>query len=103
MRKAAYIAVAVIAVVIGLALAVPLLLDLNDYKAEIAESVAAATGRELTLEGDIDSEPSSGADIVGHGHYPCQYRRRAPAQTRGDKRTRSAGCAAAAVEPPSSS
>ena len=54
MRKAAYIAVAMIAVVIGIALAVPLLLDLNDYKAEIAESVAAATGRELTLEGDID-------------------------------------------------
>ena len=54
MRRAAYIAVAVIAVVIGLVLALPSFLDLNDYKVEIADGVAAATGRELTLAGDID-------------------------------------------------
>ena len=54
MRRAAYIAVALVAVVIGLVLALPSFLDLNDYKVEIADGVAAATGRELTLEGDFD-------------------------------------------------
>jgi len=54
LRRAAYITVAVIAVALGLVLALPSFLDLNDYKVEIADGVAAATGRELTLEGDID-------------------------------------------------
>jgi len=52
LKKAAYIAVAMIAV--ALLLALPPFLDLNDYKLEIVDNVAAATGRELTLEGDIN-------------------------------------------------
>ena len=54
LKKAAYIAGGLIVVLFGLLLAIPSFLDLNDYKAEIADAVATATGRELSLGGDID-------------------------------------------------
>ena len=54
LKKAAYIAGGLIVVLFGLLLAIPSFLDLNDYKAEIADAVATATGRALSLGGDID-------------------------------------------------
>lgn len=43
-----------ILLVIALAIAVPLLFDINDYKDRIAAEVEDETGRELTIVGDLD-------------------------------------------------
>lgn len=48
------LAVTLVVLVIALAIAVPLLFDLNDYKDEIAAEVEAETGRELTIDGDLE-------------------------------------------------
>ena len=45
---------AVLLLVVGAVLVIPSLIDWNTYKAEIAERIGAATGRAVTLEGDID-------------------------------------------------
>ena len=44
---------ALVALIVVVAIVVPLLVDLNDYKPEISRVVKQQTGRELTLEGDI--------------------------------------------------
>ncbi len=58
MRRALKITVSVVAVlvllVVALAIAIPLLFDLNDHKDRIAAEVHDATGRELTIDGDLD-------------------------------------------------
>ena len=53
MKKAAYATVGFLVVVVALLLALPSLVDLNDYKQEIVKQAAEITGRELTLDGDI--------------------------------------------------
>ncbi len=45
--------VAVLVLLIGAVVALPLLFDLNDYKIQISARVKQATGRELTIGGDI--------------------------------------------------
>jgi len=45
---------ALIGLLVVVVLAVALLFDPNDYKDEIADRVEAATGRSLTLEGDLE-------------------------------------------------
>ena len=45
--------VAVLVLLIGAVVAVPLLFDLNDYKNQISARVKQATGRELMIGGDI--------------------------------------------------
>ena len=49
-----WIAAVLVLVVVALAIAVPLLFDLNDHKDRIAAEVRDATGRELTISGDLD-------------------------------------------------
>lgn len=44
----------VVVLVIGALFAVPAFVDFNEYKAEIGERVARATGRQFTIDGDID-------------------------------------------------
>ena len=53
MRTLLYGLGGLVAVVIGIALLVPQFLDFNQYKPEIAAQVKAATGRDLTIDGDI--------------------------------------------------
>lgn len=48
------VAAAVIVLVVGALLAISILVDPNDYKDEIEAAVADATGRTLTLEGDLE-------------------------------------------------
>jgi len=45
---------AVLLLVVGAVLVIPSLIDWNTYKAEIAERIGAATGRAVTLDGNID-------------------------------------------------
>ena len=58
MKKAIKIVAIVLGIVIlgvvALAIAVPLLIDPNDYKDELVQAVKEHTGRELKVEGDID-------------------------------------------------
>ncbi|MSP51077.1 MAG: AsmA family protein [Alphaproteobacteria bacterium] len=67
MKKILFGAATVIALVIAAAVLLPALLDLNDYKDEIAEQVEAATGRKLTIDGSITARllPSPGATVTG--------------------------------------
>ena len=44
----------VLALVIGGVFAVPVFIDFNEYKQEIGERVAQATGRPFRIDGDID-------------------------------------------------
>ena len=53
MRKLYYGAAALVVFLVAAALVVPSLIDWNDYKPEIADRVAAATGRALIIDGDI--------------------------------------------------
>ncbi len=53
MRTLLYGLAGLIVIVIGIALLVPQFLDFNQYKPEIAAQVKAATGRDLTIDGDI--------------------------------------------------
>lgn len=46
--------VVLVVLVIALAIAVPLLFDINDQKGRIAEAVEDATGRALTIDGDLE-------------------------------------------------
>jgi uncharacterized protein involved in outer membrane biogenesis len=49
------------------AVLIPTLIDLNDYKAEIAAEIEAATGRKLAIDGTISARllPSPGASVSG--------------------------------------
>lgn len=53
MKKAIVIVVAVLAVLVGLAVAVPFFVPTGVYTAKISEAVKSATGRTLTLGGDV--------------------------------------------------
>ncbi|MEE8428872.1 MAG: AsmA family protein [Gammaproteobacteria bacterium] len=53
LRVIGYLIGIVVVLIVGLSIAVPLLLDPNDFKDQITEVVHAKTGRELTLGGDI--------------------------------------------------
>lgn len=55
MKKLLIAALALVVVVVGVALAAPSFIDWNNYRAEIATEVLKATGRKLTIEGDIDA------------------------------------------------
>ena len=59
--------VAVIVIVPAIALLAPLLVDLNDFKPDIARMVEAATGHRLAIAGDIEGRilPSPGAVLRG--------------------------------------
>lgn len=48
------VAGAIVVLMVGVALALTLFVDPNDYKDQIARAVAAQTGRELVLEGDLE-------------------------------------------------
>ena len=53
MKKFGMILGGIVALVVVAALVVPFFIDLNTYKALIAEKAKAATGRDLTIDGDI--------------------------------------------------
>lgn len=63
MKRLAAGLVAVIVIVPAIALLAPLLVDLNDFKPDIARMVEAATGHRLAIAGDIEGRilPSPGA------------------------------------------
>lgn len=65
MRKLFYAVIGLVALLIVAVIAVALFVDLNQYKGEIAAELEAATGREVTLGGDIHVTfwPSIGAAI----------------------------------------
>ncbi len=65
MRKLFYGVMGLVALLIVAVIAVALFVDLNQYKGEIAAELEAATGREVTLGGDIHVTfwPSIGAAI----------------------------------------
>ena len=67
MKKVAIGVGAVVLVVLAVALLVPVFIDLNDFKPQIAREVEAATGRKLVITGDIDARvlPSPGASVRG--------------------------------------
>lgn len=48
------LAVTLVVLLVALAIALPLLFDLNDYKDRIAAGVEAETGRALAIEGDLE-------------------------------------------------
>ncbi len=54
MKKLALVIVALVVLVIGAALAAPFLVDLNDYRGEIAARLKAATGRDIAIDGPIE-------------------------------------------------
>ena len=54
MKKLLIGILAVLLLVVGAVLVIPSLIDWNTYKAEIAQRIGAATGRAVTLEGNID-------------------------------------------------
>ncbi|MFP6745444.1 MAG: AsmA family protein, partial [Alphaproteobacteria bacterium] len=53
MKTFAYIVSGVLALLILVVVVAPFLLDLNDYKGDIAAAVKDATGRDLAIDGDI--------------------------------------------------
>lgn len=53
MRKLLYVLAALVVLLIGAAVAVPLLVDVNDYKDEIVAQVRKQTGREAAIGGPI--------------------------------------------------
>ena len=54
MKKLLIEILAVLLLVVGAVLVIPSLIDWNTYKAEIAARIGAATGRAVTLDGNID-------------------------------------------------
>lgn len=67
MRKGVKIAAAVIGGVIVVALVAPMFVPLNSYKGLIADKVKAATGRDLTIGGDISMSllPMPSVSVAG--------------------------------------
>ena len=53
LRIVAYVVAALVVLVVAAALLIPLFVDPNDFKPQIAEAVESATGRELSMEGDL--------------------------------------------------
>lgn len=54
MRKLLYGLIGAVVVAVAAALIVPSFIDWNSYKAQLAEQVRSATGRELVINGDLD-------------------------------------------------
>ena len=54
MRKIALAIVALVVLALGAALIAPFVVDLNDYRDEIAQRLKAATGRDIAIDGTID-------------------------------------------------
>lgn len=54
MRKFVIAVAALLVLLVGAALVVPGMIDWNDYKGEITERVKAATGRQLSIDGDLE-------------------------------------------------
>ncbi len=54
MKKTLNIVGIVFVLLVALVIAIPLFIDLNDYKPQISDAVREATGRELDIQGDID-------------------------------------------------
>ena len=67
MKKVLWIVGGLIGLLIVVALAAPFFIDLNDYKAEIAEQAKKATGRDLAIDGDISLSilPTPGVTVSG--------------------------------------
>src|SRR5690348_3042260 len=67
MKKVLWIVGGLIGLLIVVALAAPFFIDLNNYKAEIAAQAKKATGRELTIDGDISLSilPTPGVTVSG--------------------------------------
>ncbi|MGE0153393.1 MAG: AsmA family protein [Reyranellaceae bacterium] len=53
MRKLLYALLGLVGLILAAAIAVPLLVDVNDYKAEILAEVGKRTGRDMTIEGPL--------------------------------------------------
>ena len=66
MKRLAAGLVAVIVIVPAVALLAPVLVDLNDFKPDIARKVEAATGYRLAIGGDIEGRilPSPGRAVL---------------------------------------
>jgi len=54
MKKIGIVLLGLIVLLVVAVLAVPRLIDWNGYKAEIAQAVKEATGRDLTIGGEIE-------------------------------------------------
>ena len=67
MKKLLIVVGGLVVVLVAAAVLIPTLIDLNDYKAEIAAEVEAATGRKLAIDGTISARllPSPGASVSG--------------------------------------
>jgi AsmA protein len=65
LKKLLYFVIGVVALLMLATIAVSLLIDPNDYRDRIAEEVRRETGRELTIEGDLELSvfPRFGIDI----------------------------------------
>src|ERR1044071_1364943 len=67
MKKFGMILGGIVVLLIVAALVAPFFIDLNNYKALIAEKAKAATGRDLTIDGDISLSilPTPSVSIAG--------------------------------------
>ncbi len=67
MKKVLYVIGGLIGLIIVAAIVVPFFIDLNDYKALIAEKAKEATGRDLAIDGDISLSLLPTPGVVIHG------------------------------------
>ncbi|HEY1382221.1 MAG TPA: AsmA family protein, partial [Dongiaceae bacterium] len=67
MKKALWIVGGLIGLLIVAAVAAPFFVDLNNYKAEIAQKAKEATGRDLAIDGDISLSILPTPGVVVHG------------------------------------
>src|ERR671922_1576273 len=67
MKKVLWIVGGLIGLLIVAAVAAPFFVDLNDYKAEIAQKAKEATGRDLAIDGDISLSILPTPGVVIHG------------------------------------
>ena len=68
MKKLLYGVAGLVAVLVAAILVVPMFVDANAFKGEIAARVKEATGRDLTIDGDIDVRflvPATGVSVSG--------------------------------------
>lgn len=67
MKKVLWIVGGLVGLLIVVALAAPFFVDLNNYKAEIAQKAKEATGRDLAIDGDISLSILPTPGVVIHG------------------------------------
>ncbi|MGF1624898.1 MAG: AsmA family protein, partial [Alphaproteobacteria bacterium] len=67
MRKLLYGLIGLVILLVAAVFIVPAVIDWNGYKADIAQEVRAATGRDLVIDGDISVRllPSPHASVSG--------------------------------------